>query len=932
MTFPALQPVVPVAPRLVRCLAAVVAVAAVAAAVFVPARVARGQGNIENHQVSVVLQFGPYYPAGAWVPLRVELRNYTNQPLDGDVRMTLKSVPLRSSSGEEGARSPQVELRQPVHVPALTRMTAFTYGYFPESNPPPPPGGGAARRSPDEDALTVAELFANGARLARSPVLGNSNMGGDIGGGGGTLLVGLFGKRPHADPVVPIAPGALYPVVSIPDTTYDLTTLSDILEAAGSGLPVSAAPQELVWGPRRRVAYEAARFVVLDEMHPDDLDAAQRRALLDHVTSGGVLILPAPVGPSDPTGSWLDPYLPVRVIGQREASQIVAAADPATGGAAGGGAAAAAAAAAARTYPLATTLPIAEAIEVRPDASGDSAGGAGAPAAAAPRVVLRDEHFVHAAYRPVGLGRIVFTSFPIGAFADDKDERTLALWRTLAAADAPAAADWSVTQLGEPEHRAAILDSMIGIPTAPWSLAAIVAGAYVGIVALLHLAFNGTRRPAAFAVVVVLAVGASAALLGLAGARHRGTQLTGARVATMDLAPTGGGIYRQLTTYLGAENAGFGLRAANPSVTMRPVVSETPVTLTLEPFAAPAAGVHTAKIERVWEATTPLAPDVRVAAAGQFGPDGLRLTVDNPLGAPLDGPVLVWGNVFRVGDGALPPGESTVARLARNARGDYANVAVIASEVDKLRGDILRAVETPARDTLMSRRTAPEPVLSGWLDETAAPQLLVTSPGEPRMHGHVLVRTPVRIDPSPLGSRVRIDGGFSSLEMGQARGLPFDLGKREFIPSTQVGQWLIALAPPAQVGTLRPTRVTLRADAASPAHTVTVRKGQIRDGRPTPSAMSDENVVATWRSPVGMQTATFDVGPGDYDRFGRVWILLSVDLASAGGDNLTPWSFGGLDLSYDDAEVIGPPPSALELQAFAAPPEEEAEEEEQAPQ
>ena len=32
----------------------------------------------------------------------------------------------------------------------------------------------------------------------------------------------------------------------------------------------------------------------------------------------------------------------------------------------------------------------------------------------------------------------------------------------------------------------------------------------------------------------------------------------------------------------------------------------------------------------------------------------------------------------------LPPGESSIRQMERNARGDFANVSVIASEVDKL--------------------------------------------------------------------------------------------------------------------------------------------------------------------------------------------------------------------------------------------------------
>jgi hypothetical protein len=559
-------------------------------------------------------------------------------------------------------------------------------------------------------------------------------------------------------------------------------------------------------------------------------------------------------------------------------------------------------------YELLGTLPTAEAVDADP----------GPDPAAAPRVLLRDEHFVHAAYRPVGLGRVVFTSFPASALAPN-DERAISLWRALLDSGDPAA-DWSATALSNPDDRDELLESMIGVPTAPWSLAAAVAGGFVALVALLHLAMGGTRRPAAFAVVVGLAVIASAALLGLASARQGGQELAGARLATMDLAATGGGMFRQLTTYLGRDDDGFSVAAADPAVALRPVVSSSPVVLTLEPFAAPDAGVHAARIERVWEAVRPVSGDVRLDAAMAFGPDGPTLTVGNPFDAPLAGPVLVWGNVFRLGQPELPPGESSIRQMERNARGDFANVSVIASEVDKLRGEILRAAESPASDVL-ARATEPAPHLAAWMDESAAPRLLTTDPGEPRMRGHVLVRAPLRIEPSPVGSRVRVPRGFTRLTLGQSRGLPFNLATQEFIANAQTGQWGFALAAPPQVGALRPARVTLAADAAAPAHTITFLKGQVRDGKPRENpAASGADVVATWVNPIGQQTVTFEVGPDDADAFGRVWLLMRVEKTDAADlGNLTQWHLRELDLAYDDAEVVGPPPPPAELTPPAPP-------------
>ena len=138
------------------------------------------------------------------------------------------------------------------------------------------------------------------------------------------------------------------------------------------------------------------------------------------------------------TGSWLSKYLPVRCVDQRLASRLTCDTN--------------------ESFDLHRFVPISEAIPL-PEA----------------QKISSDEMGLLAAYRPIGLGRIAFTAFPINAL-DTKDANASDLWGRLLDLDVPKTI-WADSRLGT-EHPK-LLQEMIGLQAAPWGLAAAIVAGYV---------------------------------------------------------------------------------------------------------------------------------------------------------------------------------------------------------------------------------------------------------------------------------------------------------------------------------------------------------------------------------------------------------------------------------------------------------------------
>ena len=73
---------------------------------------------------------------------------------------------------------------------------------------------------------------------------------------------------------------------------YDVRSASNLARAISEriGFAIKAELLPIQNAPRHPAGYESSRIVVLDA-DPDQLDVAQRQALLDHIRSGGELLL-----------------------------------------------------------------------------------------------------------------------------------------------------------------------------------------------------------------------------------------------------------------------------------------------------------------------------------------------------------------------------------------------------------------------------------------------------------------------------------------------------------------------------------------------------------------------------------------------------------------------------------------------------------------
>ena len=784
------------------------------------ARPAAGAPEPEsNYALTAVLELGAQFLPDRWVPVRLELTNRSTRDVDGFVSMPA------------GAGASSFIVRQPCRIPARSRVRITVPVMF--ADPQATRDSGGPARS--ETALSRVDwLSAGGERLAVTDLHGTVQAdapGANAGFGNRSLLLFITGDA-NPDDTEMTPPPATGPFAAL----------------APAWLNVANAP-------RQRAAYDACRFVVLQGVHPDMLDVAQREALLQHMLAGAVVIVPAPNADTMPAGSWLDPYWPVEIVGHREFTSI------------------------APSLKLRSPSPIAQALP----RSGE--------------IILRDASYVHAAYQRVGLGRVAFTSFPIGAL-DPASGEANQMWSTLLGVEEPDAS-WAASQLAADQARH--LEEMIGVPTAPWSLAAIIVLGYLGAAVVVLITFTGPRRPAGFVTLVAIALVGAAALAVLAATRPRGG-LTGARLATLDLAPTGGGIQQEVVAFVGADLPALALTTADRGAALHPAVADAsrPPDIQTDPFSAPAAGARAATVERLWRATRAVNRDTRLQATAQFGPNGLSLSIDNQLRATLRGPVLLWtptGAVHRLGD--VAEGQSPSVPLGpRNVQGDYGNAEVVASESAKLRGAILRSAATPSL-SYATERSGP-PVIAGWLDDASLPPVLGVS-AEPAMRTAALFRTPLGLRPSDVGTRVAIDGAFVRLVPGAPRGLPYDEARQQWIATAAPGQWVIGFAPPKEIGRLRPKRVTLTCDPAMPQQVVRIRGDQAMNATGRPNLAG--RVIAEWSKPIERQQITFEPQPQDVDANGHVWLMLSVDSAAAAG---AQWLIRSLEVAYDEADVTAP--------------------------
>jgi hypothetical protein len=313
------------------------------------------------------------------------------------------------------------------------------------------------------------------------------------------------------------------------------------------------------------------------------------------------------------------------------------------------------------------------------------------------------------------------------------------------------------------------------------------------------------------------------------------------------------------------------------------------------------------RIERVWDASAPLDPAVRVSAVGRFGQGGLAIEFDNGLGQALESPLVVWDRrAMSLGDVAA--GKSTVASMQPNATGDFTNAAVLTSDLAKRRGQIVKASLNPPGESAATARNESSPMIVGWLAGQADDALV--APAQRKVDdakAMVMVRSPLRIEPSAVGSTVSIPPALVSFDPGR---LPYDARLARSEPSQQDGEWLIGFAAPPQVGLTKPARRTLQVRVTLPAFNMRVRRGQCAGAKPAVAPAGP--VVAEWGGEVGQRQVTIDCQPGDYDAQGRVWLLLEVQSREATKSAGVSWQVRDVSAAIE-AEVVGPPPAPIAL-------------------
>ncbi len=788
-----------------------------------------------------------------------------------------------------------LNLVAPVLVPPQSRLRTTVYAPLGQGEPSAPVRNNQPPRPPKP--VAIVELRQGVSKVAQSDIV--------------LLAAGAQAGESAVDrsAFIEISQGDL-PDLDSYDTTPVRKVIADVI--GGPVIMWSTSPDGAATHP---IAYDSCRVVMLGATDPKLLSVAQQDAILAYVRSGGTLLICSPETDSI-RGSWLASVLPVDLIGNRLAATLPTA----TGSPA---------------VPLRESVRIAEATEKRGST-----------------VLMGDSTYVHAAYRPLGLGRVVFTSFPITA-PTLTDEILRSLWTPLLGLNQPTTT-LDASQLTA-ERRGEVLREMIGKPAPSRMIAVALAAGFAILVLLTQLVWRGARRPIGFAVASGAAVVMAVVLAGSRWLTQTVEPLAAGRVSVMKF-DAGSGFIQETVAYTGSV-PDLALSTENPSAVLKPISFDAayPPTLSVSPFAAPDARAAAGRIDRVWQADASVPVGITATATGRFDATGLRLDVRNELGAALEAPVLVTGpSVYRLPN--LGTGEQTVTVTAdtrnpavaasanasandpsavRARASKFMNTGAIVGEVDLLRASVMSAafstqgvamsgmggsgfnfeededesdddkpkVTKPAVVVSPVRTAAPVAQLSiaGWLAAPGAAPAVVKPSVQPAVERSLVLATfPINIEPSEPGSIVRIDSGFNTLVNGPMPIPVYDPGTGTWLSSSQPGSWLIGFRPPAGVAPkLVPTKVTIHANLQLPAQKFTLRRGQVRNGRlGSPNMMGEP--VAEWANVFTAQApVTFDATPADFDNEGVVWFLLDVEITSAAGGVVPLWSVSELGATIE---------------------------------
>ncbi len=779
----------------------------------------------------------PQSVRGAWTPLRVTLTNIA--PLEADGLMDV-TVP-----GPNGA----IDLRSNANAPPDSRVSRTILA------PPLPAECGAKHKTGKSLVFT---WNVAGSQVAQTELLPWPSDD-DTDTTRRSTLLNLIGDR------------------------FAENSASDFQSLCKTIARVTQTPMILWQGPidhaaRLPAAYDSCRVIALSGGSAQSLDPMQRQTLIDFVRAGGVLLISSPVSVDDVRGTWIEPYMPVRVIGHRTATCINDSTGPIN---------------------LREPAEICEAV------------------AADGTELISDGAYVHAAYRPLGLGRVAFTSFPVDAPAFDQlaANRFWSDLLDLSSTDP----SWDSSAL--PQRLPEIMGQMIGTPAPPRQMAIGLALGFVALVVSAHLAWRGVRRPLAIATSSGVALLEAALLVAMGIANQGKAPLTSGQIAVAHLSADGG--YLQEAAAFTGNEAVLSLSTTSPQATLWPSVydgSNTPV-LTVNPFTAPSAGAAARRIDRIWEASMPAPTTLSASAGGEFDENGLTLSIANRTGSTLGSPILIYGtSVWRLQELAEGASKVTVMAAARNApvptatdsepadvlaRSEaqreqslrYINAGPILSDEDMLRGQVLAALATRSSESANMNVGSSRPWIAGWMGGVAPLTIASLSPQVERVL--TLATFPLSFGPSPVGALVRIDAGFNTTLIAPGQLPIYSAEDGTWVTCSQPGSWEIGFRPPPQIGHLQLTRAVLRANVNLPGQIMTLRREQVRGGKL--SVNPSGAVIAEWSNTFGrLPAVAVDLSPEDVDAVGVVWVLVNVEHANAETDGTTQlWGITELGMTLE---------------------------------
>lgn len=766
-----------------------------------------GAQSDRNYAFSAGLMYGPFFPPGQWHPVQFTFRNHTDREISGFGVISLEK-------SEQAAK-----YMVPVVVPAHSRLIVTGAACFLEREPTE-----SDKRSGAIPSVATASWELAGSTLAgqRHEIIASA--------------VSALSRDRDLPPGPPVLALGIAAADGVMVDSQDVMGLREMLTAA-TGRAAGAGTAGTQDAPRHRPAFGSFDTVILDMDRLDDLDRAQQTALMDHVRAGAVLIVAAPTRQTL-AGSWLEPLMPVEVIGRRE---VTALRGTSVGRVQG-------------TLTLREPVPMSEAI-LRDG-----------------RVIFGDEHHVHVADRALGVGRVVFMDVPVNAMRE-QEPAAVDVWRLITQ---PGMSDWKPEALlgrGSAERnlgdRVDVLAPLIGLPVPPLRMAGAIALLYLAVVLALQLLIRGPARPKAFVASLVVGLLLAGVLVAI-GLRQRGKQdLAAARLAVADVSASGGGLQREVLAYIGKDDHDFSLNSMASDVTIRPLFSRSGAApdVLLDPMSVPKAEVFSQRIERIWQAEGQVSPDRALALECQFGPSGPVVSADNRMGESVQSPLVIWnGQRIRLAD--IGTGASSVAVREATGWDDFTNPRSFGT--DRMRGQFLKAVLGSATDD----RSSSHPVVAGWVESSAAPSLVQPSI-TPVPHALVMVRSAMKVSPSPVDSVAFFPPGFVQMEFERGA-MPVMSDRGGFTESSQTGELLLGFSPPWQAGQIAPTHLRLIANLTAPDHSVRVRRGQVSGGQARFNPAGPE--LLKWDMERGERsTSEIALDAGDVDKDGRVWLAIVVE-------------------------------------------------------